>query len=160
MLFTVIQKNEDGDVASKEYPLPIDVIYDRYLAPAGKSKIDVDLEFLASMGVYPVRPTNQPSFDRNQRVQAVVPVLIDGEWVEEYVIVSKTEEEIATDLMMTSAGARQHRNTLLMLCDWTQIADSPLSEEKKQEWATYRQALRDIPLQEGYPFSINWPAQP
>lgn len=37
------------------------------------------------------------------------------------------------------------RNNKLSACDWTQTADSPLSDSKKAEWATYRQALRDIP---------------
>ena len=39
---------------------------------------------------------------------------------------------------------RQVRNAKLSKCDWTQASDSPLSEEKKKEWATYRQALRDL----------------
>jgi hypothetical protein len=40
---------------------------------------------------------------------------------------------------------RSERNGLLSQCDWTQMLDSPLTEEKKQEWQTYRQALRDLP---------------
>jgi len=39
---------------------------------------------------------------------------------------------------------RLERNRMLSSCDWTQNPDSPLSEEKKKEWATYRQKLRDI----------------
>ena len=39
---------------------------------------------------------------------------------------------------------RAVRNRKLARCDWTQAPDSPLSEEKKKEWATYRQALRDL----------------
>ena len=39
---------------------------------------------------------------------------------------------------------RQVRNMKLLRCDWTQAPDSPLSEEKKKEWATYRQKLRDL----------------
>tara|TARA_R100001460_G_scaffold48163_1_gene86070 strand:- start:943 stop:1191 length:249 start_codon:yes stop_codon:yes gene_type:complete len=39
---------------------------------------------------------------------------------------------------------RGMRNEALAECDWTQAADSPLSDEKKAEWATYRQQLRDI----------------
>ena len=39
---------------------------------------------------------------------------------------------------------RQHRNKLLAESDWTVMEDSPLSETKKTEWETYRQALRDI----------------
>tara|TARA_S200002703_G_scaffold121573_1_gene107449 strand:+ start:1561 stop:1791 length:231 start_codon:yes stop_codon:yes gene_type:complete len=39
---------------------------------------------------------------------------------------------------------RYERNKLLLECDWTQGIDSPLSDSKKIEWATYRQQLRDI----------------
>tara|TARA_R100001460_G_scaffold106168_1_gene153450 strand:+ start:303 stop:521 length:219 start_codon:yes stop_codon:yes gene_type:complete len=39
---------------------------------------------------------------------------------------------------------RQIRNVKLARCDWTQAPDSPLSDTKKAEWATYRQALRDL----------------
>ena len=41
---------------------------------------------------------------------------------------------------------RERRNELLIACDWTQGADSPLSTAKKEEWAIYRQALRDMPV--------------
>ena len=40
---------------------------------------------------------------------------------------------------------RKLRNNFLRASDWTQMADSPLTAEKKAEWATYRQALRDLP---------------
>lgn len=40
---------------------------------------------------------------------------------------------------------RKIRNGLLKECDWTQFADSPLTQEQKQAWATYRQQLRDLP---------------
>jgi len=40
---------------------------------------------------------------------------------------------------------RSERNNLLKSCDWTQFSDSPLSNDKKQEWSTYRQQLRDLP---------------
>jgi hypothetical protein len=53
--------------------------------------------------------------------------------------------------------ARTQRNTLLMASDWTQVADAPVDQSA---WATYRQALRDITAQEGFPESINWPVQP
>lgn len=49
-----------------------------------------------------------------------------------------TAEEIAR-------GIRGLRDHLLKNSDWTQIPDSPLSAEKKEEWAVYRQALRDMP---------------
>lgn len=58
---------------------------------------------------------------------------------------------------------RQRRIGLLTSSDWTQGADSPLSAEKKAEWAVYRQALRDLPDEQGSVNSIDdvvWPTQP
>jgi len=40
---------------------------------------------------------------------------------------------------------RKLRNSFLRASDWTQMADSPLTSEKKAEWSIYRQALRDLP---------------
>ena len=48
---------------------------------------------------------------------------------------------------------------LLKASDWTQNADSPLTDSKKAEWVTYRQALRDVPTQSD-PFNITWPTEP
>jgi len=42
---------------------------------------------------------------------------------------------------------RTQRNVLLAESDWTQMSDSPLTDSKKTEWATYRQTLRDLPAQ-------------
>lgn len=50
------------------------------------------------------------------------------------------------------------RNQLLLETDWTQLPDVPL--ETKDAWASYRQALRDVPEQSGYPFDIVWPQPP
>lgn len=50
------------------------------------------------------------------------------------------------------------RNQLLVESDWTQLPDVTLAN--KQDWAVYRQALRDIPQQSGYPFNIIWPVKP
>ncbi len=58
---------------------------------------------------------------------------------------------------------RNRRNLLLMESDWTQGADSPLTDAKKAEWATYRQALRDLPTSYSNPTSkdsITWPTKP
>lgn len=56
-------------------------------------------------------------------------------------------------------SVRSQRDILLSLSDWTQSVDSPLSDQKKIEWKTYRQALRDITNQAD-PFSIEWPTKP
>lgn len=55
---------------------------------------------------------------------------------------------------------RTQRDALLTTCDWTQMPDSPLSEEEKTLWKTYRQALRDVPQQDGFPSIVTWPEEP
>jgi hypothetical protein len=50
------------------------------------------------------------------------------------------------------------RNRLLYETDWTQFSDVTL--QNKAAWATYRQALRDIPQQQGYPSNVVWPTPP
>ena len=52
---------------------------------------------------------------------------------------------------------RQQRNQLLKSSDWTQIPDCTVD---KQAWATYRQALRDITEQAGFPTDVVFPTQP
>ena len=57
---------------------------------------------------------------------------------------------------------RQKRNSILKWCDWTIGADSPLSDSKKTEWQTYRQALRNLPDTNTATEvdNIVWPSQP
>ena len=56
-----------------------------------------------------------------------------------------------------AASIRATRDTKLASCDWTQVADSPVS---KTQWATYRRALRDLPAQSGFPWEVIWPTTP
>ena len=55
------------------------------------------------------------------------------------------------------AEVRAQRDRLLTASDWTQVIDAPVDQAA---WATYRQALRDIPQQEGFPQTVVWPTQP
>jgi hypothetical protein len=52
---------------------------------------------------------------------------------------------------------RKQRNALLAKCDWTQISDCTVD---KQAWATYRQELRDVTAQAGFPADVAWPTPP
>lgn len=57
---------------------------------------------------------------------------------------------------------RNTRDELLQAADWTQVPDSPLTDTKKTEWATYRQALRDLTNHSNWP-NLNiddWPSEP
>ena len=56
-----------------------------------------------------------------------------------------------------ATGVRQQRDQLLKDSDWTQVKDVSVNQE---QWATYRQALRDITTQEGFPFNTIWPTKP
>ena len=55
---------------------------------------------------------------------------------------------------------RSQRNEILYKCDWTQIPGGPLSDEKKAEWAVYRQQLRDLVIEGTCPLDFQWPAPP
>jgi len=54
--------------------------------------------------------------------------------------------------------ARLLRSQLLRSSDWTQAPDVP--EATRNLWTTYRQALRDVPQQAGFPSTITWPTAP
>lgn len=87
----------------------------------------------------------------------------DGKWYTKYVlgpVFSNAEDEAAYKARKDSEQAdsvRRDRNAKLSACDWTQLADSTAD---KSSWATYRQALRDIPSQEGFPWTVTWPTEP
>lgn len=66
----------------------------------------------------------------------------------------RTEAELLEEL---STEVRAKRNALLTAADWTQVADAPVDQTA---WATYRQALRDVTAQEGFPNDVVWPTSP
>jgi len=63
---------------------------------------------------------------------------------------------------MTAFDNRMKRNQLLTESDWTQMPDSPLEDETKTSWATYRTSLRNLPTHENWPSleDADWPTQP
>lgn len=71
------------------------------------------------------------------------------------------EDPRSDELKMAIARGqvREQRNALLAATDWTQLPDVPLSEERRQQWETYRQALRDV-TDQADPFNIVWPEPP
>lgn len=119
-------------------------------------------ELLEGFGVYAVNPVPRPSFDiRTQTVaQNDEPHLEDGQWFIGWTITDKTADEITAHDTAEGEIMRLRRNELLEKSDWTQVSDSPLSDTDKAAWATYRQSLRDISSQEGFPNSITWPTSP
>ena len=94
---------------------------------------------------------------------------INGKWYTKYIlgpIFANTEDATAVEQEAAykaqkdaefAANARNQRDTLLTQTDWTQVADAPVD---KAAWAAYRQALRDVPQQAGFPVTITWPEKP
>lgn len=68
-------------------------------------------------------------------------------------IPAPTTEEVA-------AQVRSQRDALIAQTDYLMMSDYPISEEDKTLLETYRQALRDIPEQEGFPSNVQWPVAP
>ena len=88
------------------------------------------------------------------------PIFTDTEATEFQPAQTAAENEVAYKAMKDAEQAtnvRTSRNGMLKDCDWTQIADSTAD---KTAWATYRQALRDVTGQTGFPWTITWPTQP
>lgn len=56
-----------------------------------------------------------------------------------------------------AASVRSERNRRLVACDWTQLPDAPVDRDV---WATYRQELRDVSSQPGFPWNVVWPLPP
>ena len=79
---------------------------------------------------------------------------------EEYA--ERQAENLAAETAMLNVRNRETRNELLASSDWTQMPDSPLTDEAKTSWATYRTSLRTLPTHENWPTleDSDWPSQP
>jgi len=82
---------------------------------------------------------------------------IDGQWFTKYSVADMDDEaKVAIDATQAKS-VREQRNNKLTESDWTQVADAPVD---KAAWATYRQELRDISKQTGFPWEVTWPTKP
>lgn len=81
-------------------------------------------------------------------------------------LIEMTPEEIEAHLSPVpsadelAADARARRDALLAASDWVTLRAIESGEDVPEEWASYRQALRDVPQQAGFPQTINWPTAP
>ena len=117
-----------------------------------------DVNDLTPFGIVQIVSTDQPTYsDDTHYLQELPPELVDGQWLQRWNTVAFSDDIIAKNSAIKGQNARGVRNELLAQCDWTQLADSPVD---KTAWATYRQSLRDVPAQTGFPDSIDWPSKP
>jgi hypothetical protein len=90
-----------------------------------------------------------------QVLDRVDPYILNG-WVYTVQVRDMNEEELAAHIASKAAQKRAERDRALSASDWTQVLDAPVD---RTEWATYRQALRDLPQAEGFP-DVSLPAMP
>jgi hypothetical protein len=83
---------------------------------------------------------------------------LDGSWKEQWVRLETTDEYKTAATIRKKQQVLTERQYLLSITDWTQMPDVQLTN--RTEWAAYRQLLRDIPTQTGFPFTIEWPNPP
>jgi hypothetical protein len=82
---------------------------------------------------------------------------LDGKWYTKYSVVDMDADAIASKNAEQAKSVRKQRGEKLKDSDWTQVADAPVD---KAVWSTYRQTLRDITAQSGFPWEITWPDSP
>ena len=114
-------------------------------------------EVLEALGADPVLEGPQAQPTRYQVAFRDGVEQIEGQWFTKYSVADMDAEAIATKDAEQAKSVRQQRTEKLKDCDWTQLADAPVD---KAAWASYRQALRDITTQAGFPWTIDWPTQP
>jgi hypothetical protein len=82
---------------------------------------------------------------------------VDGKWFTKYSVSDLDADGITLKDAEQAKSVRAERNRLIAECDWTQLSDAPVDN---LAWAVYRQELRDITLQAGFPFDITYPTKP
>jgi hypothetical protein len=108
------------------------------------------LEDALANGLVPI-VGDEPAHDPERQRLAGPQYVLEGQQVNRVFTVEQIPDE-------EKAGqVRAERNDKLKDSDWTQVNDAPVD---KEAWATYRQALRDVTGQEGFPWTIVWPTQP
>lgn len=115
-------------------------------------------EQLAKWNVFSVQTSEQPNYDPTRQVISEEPPVYNGSvWIQQWAIRNLTDSEYEAAKTNKAAEMRADRNKRLAVCDWTQVNDSPVD---KTVWAVYRQSLRDVTSQPGFPWQITWPTEP
>ena len=157
MLYTKV-KND----TAVEYPLSYEEVCERIIDPVGRSRMPIDLDYLASEGYYPVIPHHYPEVAPTSIVTMGLPILANGEWHENYLIRELSEQEKAENYEAKSFEVRNARNAILKATvdNMNPMRWNEFTDIEKQAWSEYRQALLDIPTQEGFPWNVEWPVLP
>lgn len=149
---TIYARVESGQI--QEYPLTENQIKQRFTNVSW-----VNGEFSPPDGYAEVTEVPQPLHDGITENCVEGPPLFDiNGWTQTWIIETASSEIIAARTNGLAASLRKTRNARLTASDWTQLPDVNMAN--KTDWATYRQALRDITEQPGFPTNVTWPTEP
>lgn len=109
------------------------------------------------LGLDPIQETPAPTTTRYQTAFKDGVEQVGGNWVWKWSISEMDDDAKAAKDAEQAKAVRATRDGKLAECDWTQLSDSQVD---KAVWATYRQSLRDVPAQAGFPYDITWPSKP
>ena len=111
-------------------------------------------DLLASYDVYPYTRPIAPEYDSlTHRLTDGAFEQVDGSWVLPYVVEQQPLEQAELNI-------RSRRDGLLQETDWIVIKSYERGQNIPAEWELYRQALRDITAQAGFPYEVTWPTKP
>lgn len=120
--------------------------------------IDIPAEGFPDFNVYPFLLTSIPSYDpATQKVNEITPKEVNSIWTQQWAVIELTQQEQIEAANAKGDKIRAERNVRLASCDWTQLPDAPVDHAS---WATYRQELRDVTGQVGFPWNVVWPTPP
>jgi hypothetical protein len=114
----------------------------------------LDLMWAQERNAYQIQSDKVHS--QTEKLTSVEPY-IEGGVVFDVIVEAKTQDELDAEKTQKANEVRYKRNMLLTQSDWTQLADAPVDN---LAWAVYRQSLRDITLQAGFPFTVDFPVAP
>lgn len=105
-----------------------------------------------------VTQADQPAFDKQtQKITLnTTPTLVGNTWVLDWSIETLSQEEQTAQTAAQAKAVRQERDAKLAKTDWRFRTDMTPS----QAWKDYCQALRDVPEQAGFPWSVVFPTEP
>lgn len=149
MLYTQIENNE-----AKYPPVPLEYLVTQGVIDNG----DATQEQLTEANVVPVTLSSEQKPHDGYLYEVKILQQPDGSWAQEIVKVEISDAQYQNNVTACAYAVRADRDRMIASCDWTQISDAPVTN--KEAWATFRQALRDVSSQSGFPFSVVWPKPP
>ena len=118
-------------------------------------------EDLREWNVFQIEEQTPPPIDAaTESLEQGTPIFVDGKWKQTWIVVEVDSEEIERRYQAQSILIRSRRNSALDGTDYTQMPDYPGSESERNFWVSFRQSLRDIPSQPGFPWQVEWPEIP